>query len=282
MKIVVVVTTHPLYGVRPQAQASIDALDMTGHDVDVVYIDETGIDNRLPHFDHLLEKHKRIPAIAAGYDAVLSVEYDNVIPPDTIQRLASVDADVVHGLYCNRRAPYLWLANIETTIGRGITFSRNEETVAGAWGNVVQTQGVGLGCTLIHKRVIDNVPFRREPGHPCADDWFFAVDCISAGYRIVHDCGCIVGHILDDGMNIVWPSRQKPFYRIEGNLLTANEIQTETGQKEYVCLVRLYMRAENAYYQPGDTIVLPDSKATELLASGSVAQKKQSTARKEK
>ena len=91
-----------------------------------------------------------------------------------------------------------------------------------------------------------------------------------------------MGHILDDGANIVWPSRQKPFYRIEGNLLTANEIQTETGQKEYVCLVRLYVRAENAYYQPGDTIVLPDSKATELLASGSVAQKKQSTARKEK
>ena len=63
MKIVVVVTTHPLYGVRPQAQASIDALDMTGHDVDVVYIDEAGIDNQLPHFDHLLEKHKKIPAI---------------------------------------------------------------------------------------------------------------------------------------------------------------------------------------------------------------------------
>ena len=42
------------------------------------------------------------------------------------------------------------------------------------------------------------------------------------------------------------------------------------------------MRAENAYYQPGDTIVLTDSKANELLASGSVVQKKQTTARKEK
>lgn len=283
MKILVVVTTHPHYGVRPQAQAALDALDTSGHDVDYAYIDESNVDTKLPHFDQLLQKHLQIPGLSAGYDAVLSVEYDNVIPPDTIQRLVVVDADVAHGLYCNRRPPYLWLANIETNTNQGITFARNAATVQGAWGNIVQTQGVGLGCTLIHRHVLDTIQFRREPGHPCADDWFFALDCVAAGYRLAHDCGCIVGHILDDGQRIVWPSLEEPFYRIEGDVLTAKTIQTETGQQEYVCIVRLYVRAENAYYQPGDTIVLPDDKAGDLLASGSISHKKQSApSRKEK
>lgn len=282
MRILIVVTTHPLYGIRPPAAAALDALDTTGYDVGRIDIDDDGIDPALPHFDRLLQKHLRIPTLATDYDAVLSVEYDNVIPADTIQRLAVIDADVAHGLYCNRRPPYLWLANIEITLARGITFARNGPTAQAAWGNVVQTQGVGLGCTLIHRRVLDNVPFRREPGHPCADDWFFALDCVAAGYRLAHDCGCVVGHILEDGQRIVWPTPDEPFYRIEGDVLTAKSIQTETGQQEYVCITRLYVRAENAYYQPGDIIVLPDEKAGDLLASGSIAHKKPPVQTKEK
>ena len=272
MKILISIATHPLYGIRPQAQASFNALDMTGHHVDIVKIIDDGIDSRLLPFDQLVQKHHKMASIAIDgkYDAVLSLEFDNVIPPDTLHRLVAIDADVSHGLYCNRRYPYLWLANIETTTARGITYARNSATVSRAWGNVVQTQGVGLGCTLIHRHVIESIPFRREPNHPCADDWFFALDCIKAGYKLAHDCGCIVGHILDDGNRIVWPAREEPFYMIEGEMLTAQQIQTESGQGKYICVNRLFIRAENAYYQPGEVVFLTDEQATGLLASGSI------------
>ena len=53
MKILISIATHPLYGIRPQAQASFNALDMTGHHVDIVQIGEQGIDSRILPFDQI-------------------------------------------------------------------------------------------------------------------------------------------------------------------------------------------------------------------------------------
>ena len=45
---------------------------------------------------------KRSMALAGGFDALLLVENDMILPPDALLKMAAVDADVVCGLYVNR------------------------------------------------------------------------------------------------------------------------------------------------------------------------------------
>lgn len=273
MKILLGVPLHPIHGMRQQCIAAIDNLDFGGHSIDIVKINDNGISSSLEPFDQILHKYQRLRTtfLAGQYDALLTIEYDNIVPSDALIRLIAIDADVSHGLYCNRRKPFLWLASIETTLQRGISYARNEATAQAAWGNVIETQGIGLGCTLIRRHVMERIEFRRVQGHPCANDWFFALDCVESGFSMAHDCGCIVGHIMEDGHRVVWPTPQAPFYRIEGDeMLTATMIQSATGQQKYRCMTRLFVRADNAYYQPGEEIVLDDTAAIPLLESKAI------------
>ena len=47
---------------------------------------------------------------AGGFDALLLVENDMILPPDALLKMAAVDADVVYGLYVNRHGWRKWLA----------------------------------------------------------------------------------------------------------------------------------------------------------------------------
>lgn len=272
MNVLIFVPLHPRHGIRRRALAALDALDVTGHSVHVHFNAEPA-GNRDP-FDVITAQYQqaRSMVLAGHYDAMLTVEYDNIVPPDALQRLAAVDADVAYGLYCNRRVPHGWLAMIEITWAHGVSYGRNEPTARAAWGNVVESQGVGFGCTLIHRRVLEQIPMRREAGHPCANDWFFAMDCRSAGLRQAHDCGCVVGHILSNNYSVVWPDASVwPPYRIEvDDMLKAKAIQASTGQQAYICNDCIYYEPDNAYYQPGERIVLEPEQAQPLVDSGAL------------
>lgn len=141
-------------------------------------------------------------ALSGGYDALLTVESDMIIPPLALERMSRIDADVVYGLYVSRHGKHVWLAFSDLT-GReggkyaGMSFSNDPDLCREAWGSVVETAGVGLGCTLIRRRVLEAIPFRNPDGM-VANDWHFALDVKAAGFRQVHDCGVVCGHIGDD------------------------------------------------------------------------------------
>jgi hypothetical protein len=152
--------------------------------------------------------------LAGGYDALLTVEADMILPRNAVQRLLTVEADVAYGLYVSRRHKHYWLAFSELgPENKGRSLSEDPERARESWGQVVETAGVGMGCTLIHRRVLERIPFRRVIDG-MSNDWYFALDCQAAGFRQAHDLGVICGHI--DGEAVYWP---EPFvdklYRID-------------------------------------------------------------------
>ncbi|GIV82780.1 MAG: hypothetical protein KatS3mg051_2134 [Anaerolineae bacterium] len=168
-------------------------------------------------YQDLCAKHNeaRTMVLDGGYDAVLFVENDMVVPPDTLERLCAVDADVAYGLYVSRHGWNRWLAFHSIHGYGGVSYSQDPERMRAVWGTVSETLGVGMGCTLIHRHVLERIGFRTAPDDVVADDWMFALDCIDQGFRQAHDFGVVCGHITPDG-KILWPAPEAPgSYRIE-------------------------------------------------------------------
>ena len=101
--------------------------------------------------------HARELTLTGGYDAMMTIEADMIPPKNALERLARTDADVVYGLYVSRHGkhPWLTLSNVTEQVrgskGIGETWQERESM----WGKVVDTAGVGLGCTLIRREVLE-------------------------------------------------------------------------------------------------------------------------------
>ena len=165
-------------------------------------------------YDNLIEKHNRARKMVldGGYDALFLVEADMIIPANALLRLAAIDTDVAYGLYVSRHGNYQWLAFDQIGKNSGKSIDRHPLRCAQDWGKVIETKGVGMGCTLIHRNVLQALEFERRGS--CADDWYFALDCVEKGFRQHHDLGVVCGHI--DNKMIIWPS------------LEADEVMFET------------------------------------------------------
>ena len=158
--------------------------------------------------DELTSKHNqaRHMVLELGYDALLLIESDVIVPPLTLERLTRVDADVAYGLYISRHGHRKWLAYDHVhESGTGASMSDIPMECPAAWGNVIETKGVGLGCTLIHRHVLEALEFRC-PDHKTHDDWYFALDCQAHNFVQKHDCGVVCGHIQGTpDPKILWP-----------------------------------------------------------------------------
>jgi len=157
--------------------------------------------------------------LAGDYDALLCVESDMIIPPDTLTRLAACKSDVAYGLYVFRHTKHAWSAyeTMEETSGRSI--SEDAIRARAKWGSVIDVAGVGLGCTLIKRTVLEHVPFRLSADAPdkTSCDWTFALDCHDYGFTQRCDLGVVCGHITYKPYPlIVWPDIDAPkLYRRE-------------------------------------------------------------------
>lgn len=140
-----------------------------------------------------------------GYDALLIVESDMIVPSNALERLARLEGDVCGGIYVLRHDsnelsafPYVPL---ETSPGMNI---RTMDLIS-QWGNVIRTNGVCFGCTLIHRDVLERIPFRLTDHGAPSVDWAFMEDCNKSGMTTLCDLSVICGHVESDGMTL-WPS----------------------------------------------------------------------------
>lgn len=205
----------PTYRLEPETIDSIFRLDPAGHELHVHFTRwnpcDVGHYNILYHY-----RRARDLVLACGYDAMLIVESDMVIPADALRRLAAVqDADIVLGLYVHRHWEtleqcrpnvQLWPRNANPTISAWL--SDHQEQWRQAWGTVQQAAGSGFGCVLIHRRVLEAVQFRiHDFGGkwiPADADTYFHDDAANAGFRIYCDLGVVCGHKTPEGA-ILWP-----------------------------------------------------------------------------
>lgn len=155
-------------------------------------------------------------ALTGGYDAMLCLESDMIVPPDALTKLAATGADVAYGLYVFRRQPWHWSAYSVLEGMVGYPLSKVPERARVDWGGVVDVDGVGLGCTLIRRHVLEAFPFRAE-GERHADgsrshcDWYAALDWTDRGYTQRCDTSVLCGHISPIGRDgaawpcVIWP-----------------------------------------------------------------------------
>ena len=173
-----------------------------------------------PYFDsngrhniaHNYNKARQI-VLDNDYDALMTVEADMVIPPDALSKMVEhEDADVVYGLYVFKNATG-WSAFTELDRKHGRSISKNKAQAKSVWGKTIEVKGVGNGCTLIKRHVLEKIEFRTddETDPSLHQDWWFAVDCQKHGFKQVCDTSIVCGHIdVKPAPRIIWPDPEQP------------------------------------------------------------------------
>jgi len=154
-----------------------------------------------------------------GLDALLTIESDMIVPPDTVDRLIATEADIAYGLYVWRHGRKEWSAYTSLKGLKGVSISRDPEAAKAAWGTVIDVAGVGQGCTLVRREVLEKIEFTLWPGSPkfVAPDWMLAIDAQINGFTQRCDLGVVCGHqSYAPWPQIIWPDPDAPdLYRIE-------------------------------------------------------------------
>lgn len=161
----------------------------------------------------------RKAVLTLGMDALLTVECDMIIPPDTVDRLAATGADIAYGLYVWRHGRREWSAYSELKALKGRSLSRDPEIAREAWGKVIDVAGVGQGCTLIRRHVLEQIEFGLWPGTPelVSSDWMLALDAQRLGFTQRCDLGVVCGHqTYTPWPQVIWPDpEEEELYRVE-------------------------------------------------------------------
>lgn len=211
----------------PTLRAIIE-LDPRGYDrADTVFL-RTRSDPDADARDAIAAQYNeaREMALRGGYDALLTVECDMLPPANAIRRLRTTGADVAYGLYVLRRPPWEWNAYSVMEGMAAWPLSRVEDRARVEWGEVVDVDGIGLGCTLIQRKVLESLRFRADgllhhDGNRSYCDWYFGQDARTAGFTQRCDTAVICGHIHpadEHGAarpSVIWPIGEPPFYRFE-------------------------------------------------------------------
>lgn len=202
----------------------------------------------------------RAMLLAGDYDALLTVESDMIIPPNALKRLSAADVDVAYGLYVSRHGKHPWLTldRVTEDVRGSHALGETWEERGDMWLQVVTTAGVGLGCTLIRRHVLEAIPFRVRD-EMIANDWYFAIDVREAGFTQAHDCGVICGHI--EGYQTYWPDVAKG-YRADEPSINIQEL-IEMARGKYIVLNRLSMA--DRFAEPGEEVELDEAIAEILL-----------------
>lgn len=164
--------------------------------------------------EHIVAKYReaRRHFLAGDYDIFIAIEDDMVIPADTFPRLLAMlddGADIGYGLYAWRHGigGGSWSAYplLTSTYGESVVYDTDRAVKWFKAGKPQPVQGVGLGCTAVQRRVLEQIDFTLRDG--AANDWYFAADAAAAGFDQRCDFGLICGHIsMRPSPRIIWPA----------------------------------------------------------------------------
>lgn len=209
----------------------------------------------VPDHRNVLAKYRRAREMACrdGFDALVTVEHDMVLPSDALQKLADTVAPVVFGVYVLRHGSNVlnaWQYKGDRNLGMSLSLFPNELRILRRAG-VGRVSGVGWGCTLIRRDVLERAPLTDGGGDCPAGDIPFALWCLRNKVEMLARFDVECGHIE------------------EGRVLMPNEAINMT-KVEALQRVNVLVGGASVALEPGGRYVLPDADAAELERAGYV------------
>lgn len=186
-------------GPRPETVRSVSQQTYTDYVYEVSYHNPFPGERNMANIVAQYQRARQM-CLAGNYEALLTVEHDMAIPPDAVQKLYETDAPVVYGVYMLRHNSHTlnaWQYVNNRNMGMSLSLYPKELKAARAKG-WAQVSGVGWGCTLIRREVLERLTVHSNGGGD-AGDLAFATDCLRAGIKMIarFDVPCL--HIEPDG-----------------------------------------------------------------------------------
>lgn len=212
--------------------------------------------NRYPAPDsrNVLEQYRAIRTEFLGgeWDALLTVEHDMVIPPHALRLLLKTDAPVAYGVYLLRHGANVlnaWQYIGDHALGESYTLSGAEPRTG-----VVRVSGVGNGCTLIRRRVLERLEFHDggDPGQ--SPDVPFARDCLRLGIPQVAHFDVRCGHYHEGRLLMPFQDEANALRKVK----CLSSVITQVGARS----VRL---------TAGQEYEIPASQVDDMVRAGYVA-----------
>lgn len=191
--------------------------------------------------------------LSGPYDALVTFEQDMTMPAHALATLWDDGAPVVYGTYMLRHGmPVINALRHENNVNLGMSLS----LYSGALPRAIQTgripvSGVGFGCTLIRRHVLEAIPFRADSsGNAC--DMPFALDCLRQGIEQIARFDVACGHV-HEGVTL----------EIQHN----DGMVTVTAKEDCSLLVE----GTSVTLAKGDSVEMPIDAAADYAALGYVA-----------
>lgn len=133
-----------------------------------------------------------------GYDYLLSLEQDVIPPENIIPRLMQHNKEIVSGVY------FTYQKNKGINVGlKPVLYKKsgNDSLVLMSESDVlkprlVEVGACGLGCVLIHRKVLEKVKFRFSKEYEGFDDVWFCYDSFNSGFKVYADTSVKCKHLI--------------------------------------------------------------------------------------
>lgn len=195
--------------------------------------------------------------LQGDYDALLTIEHDMIVPPTAAQKLWETPADVVYAPYMLRHGSHVlstWQYNGDRNLGMSLSMYPKELAQLRSAG-VGRVSGVGHGCTLMRRNVVERFPFRSTDDS--SPDIPFATDCLRAGVVQLARFDVPCGHADDERGGVILEVN---------NTAGAGDLVNVIGLVDVVANVD--GQAKRLY--PNKPYKLPAETASELARAGYV------------
>ena len=135
-------------------------------------------------------------ALRLGVDWVLYLDDDQILQPDTLDRLLAADKDIISAHYCQRQSPFNPVLMQQYANGNH-SWKQLEPTDRG----IVSIEAAGAGCLLVKRKVLEALQppyWTLGQINPASwgDDLDFCLRVRQAGFTIYCDLENSIGHIM--------------------------------------------------------------------------------------
>jgi len=136
--------------------------------------------------------------LQGGYDYLFSLEQDVIPPADALERLLRHGKHIMSGVVFTRFEiqgekrikPLLWGFSEDPDQMR---FMDTEVATPGLY----QIRACGLGCLLLHRDVLEKIPFRLLTDRSTFDDVPFCKDAYDFGFEMYADTSVKCRHLIE-------------------------------------------------------------------------------------